>query len=105
MYENEKTQAVQRSSSAGICAVPDRDTPEVVRAMNDLQCVIDRYDNLVGKLHDRLNCVTTPAPPMCQDANKESGYCTSLASDINRFRCKLRDITDGLEGLYERIEL
>lgn len=93
--------------SSGNCnlVAPERDTPEVARAMNDLRCVVERYDHLVGRLHDRLNCVATPALPMCSDQNKESGYCTELANAINGVRCKLRDITTSLEGLYERIEL
>lgn len=103
--ENLKTTAIAASDLGGKCCAPERDTPEVARAMNDLRCVVERYDHLVGRLHDRLNCVTTPAPPMCSDMNKESGYCTGLASAINEARCKLRDITNSLESLYERIEL
>lgn len=93
--------------STGNCnlAAPERDTPEVARAMNDLRCIVERYDHLVGRLYDRLGCVTTPAPPMCSDQGKESGYCTGLASAINEARCKLRDIINSLESLYERIEL
>lgn len=100
-----KTAVISTSNISGTCCEPERDTPEVARAINDLRCVVERYDHLVGKLHDRLNCVTTPAPPMCSDMNKESGYCTGLASAINETRCKLRDITNSLESLYERIEL
>jgi|GEM_PF-4472696 hypothetical protein len=102
--EQMKSAAV--STLSGGCNVsPERDTPEVARAMNDLRNIVERYDNLVGRLHDRLNCVVTPAPPICTDQNKESGYCTGLASAINEARCKLRDITNCLESLYERIEL
>ena len=107
MYGQEqmKTTAIAPSNLGGQCSAPERDTPEVARAMNDLRCVVERYDHLVGRLHDRLNCVVTPAPPACSDMSKESGYCTGLASAINEARCKLRDITNSLELLYERIEL
>jgi len=105
--EQTKTAMTAGISTGNNCnlAAPVRDTPEVARAMNDLSCVVERYDHLVGRLHDRLNCVATPAPPMCSDTNKEIGYCTDLANAINGLRCKLRDITNSLEGLYERIEL
>jgi hypothetical protein len=108
MYGQEqmKTMAASGScQSSQLLAPPERDTPEVTRAINDLRCVVDRYDHLVGRMHDRLDCVTTPAPPMCSNEAKESGYCTGLASAINEVRCKLRDITNSLESLYERIEL
>ena len=108
MYEKENRAAaamIGRTTSLGPGSSPERDTPEVMRAINDLRCVVERYDHLVGRLHDRLNCVVTPAPPACSEQCKESGYSTALASSINEARCKLRDITDNLESLYERIEL
>lgn len=83
----------------------ERDTPEVLKAMNDLRCVIDRYDNLVNRLADRLSCVTVPSPPANEPQEKEGGYRTGLASAISEERRKLRDITNILESLYERIEL
>lgn len=106
MYGLKNTRSLE-PIKAGISTsdAPERDTPEVARAMNDLHCVVERYDHLVGRLHDRLGCVTTPAPPMCTGPGEEIGYCTSLASAINEARCKIRDITDSLEELYERIEL
>ncbi len=92
-------------SSAGCAISPARDTPETARALNDLRAVVDRYDHLVGRLHDRLSCVVAPSSPVCADEKEGIGYQTGLASDINGLRCKLRDVTNSLESLYERIEL
>ena len=55
MYGQEQmkaTTAIAPSNLGGNCYAPERDTPErdtpeVMRAMNDLRCVVERYDNLV----------------------------------------------------------
>ena len=86
------------------CDAVPRDRPEIARALDDLRNVVDRYDCLVGRISDKLNPVVTPAPPI-GDGKEEIGYRTGLASAINETRCKLRNITDCLESLYERIEL
>lgn len=107
MYGLEQTRTHTAAGIEGGCSLasPERDIPEVARAMNDLRRVIERYDHLVGRLHDRLSCVATPAPAECSDHDKEIEYCTGLANAINEARCKLRDVTNSLESLYERIEL
>lgn len=78
--------------------------PEVAQALDDLRSVVERYDGLVGRLSSKLGCVTVPAPPVGSD-HAEKGYQTELANIINQSRCMLRDITDNLESLYQRIEL
>lgn len=105
MYGQEKIGSAVSNLGGGCCVEPERNTPEVMKAMSDLRCVVELYDLLVGRLHDRLKCVVAPAPKTCSDVSKESGYCTELASAINDTSCKLRDITNRLESLYERIEL
>ena len=106
MYEADKARLVSAPSS-GDCAVsPPRDVPEVARALSELRCVFDRYENLAGRFHDRLSCVTAPSNPQTTSGeNKEGGYCTTLASEIDAIRRNFRDITNGLEDMYERIEL
>ena len=112
MYETEKAYAASqiqqgqllgRASSPCGAGVP-MDKREIARAFDDLHNVVERYDCLVGRLSDKLNCVVTSAPPICT-GKEEQGYQTGLANAINETRCKLRDITDCLESLYERIEL
>jgi hypothetical protein len=105
MYGREEKMAEIRRASNECCETAPRDVREVGRAMADLYHVIDRYENLVHRLSDRLNSVVSSAPPSCEDGAKEPGYCTGLASSIDDCRRKLRDITNILESLYERIEL
>lgn len=106
MY-NAKEAAAPRmvGGPTGCTPPPIKDIREVERAMNDLDRIVERYGMLVGILHDRLSTVTTPSAPTECNREKESGYCTSLASAINSIHCKLRDITDNLENLSNRIEL
>jgi len=87
---------------AGCCE--ERDKPEIHRVVDDIRNVIERYECLVGRMADKLSCVTVSAPPQCS-AKEEVGYQTGLANALNEIRCKMRNITDGLESIYERIEL
>jgi len=78
---------------------------EVTRALSELHTVIQRYENIVGRLHNRLNSVVIPAPPAACNDKVALGYQTDLANTINCMRCQFRDITDSLESLLDRIEL
>ena len=78
---------------------------EVPRALEELNQVVSRYDELVGRLSTKLETVITPAPPIASDNKEQSDYGTKLSAEINLTRCRLRDITDGLESLIQRIEL
>jgi hypothetical protein len=98
---------MQKGYSNGPCAPPDcceQVKPEIHRVVDDLRNVVERYDCLVGRLADKLSCVTISAPPQCSD-KAEPGYQTGLANALNEIRCKLRNITDSLESIHERIEL
>jgi hypothetical protein len=104
MYGQEQPKSLGGISASAL-VMPVRDT-EISRVMNELQSVVGRYDFLVGRLHDRLACVSTlGASTNSIDKAKEPAYFTELASSIDSVRLRLRDITDNLEGLYERIEL
>lgn len=81
-----------------------RDIPEVRRALGNIDAVICRYDHLVGRLADRLSCITAPIPPAVNDA-KEPSYQTSLANELDVLQIRLRDITNDLESIYERLEI
>lgn len=105
MYAREEKMAEIRRASNECCDTAPRDRREVERSLSELQHVVERYDNLVHRLSDRLDSVVSSAPPSCVDSAKEPGYCTGLASSIDDCRRKLRDITNILESLYERIEL
>lgn len=83
---------------------PVSDVREVERVVNQLSCAIDRYENLAAKLSIRLDCVVSPVPPICEQT-ETTGYCTSLAATIDCSTRRLRNITNDLESLYERIEL
>ena len=108
MYENCVAGAAARKALEPmniLSTSPERGIPEVSRAIDDLRNVVERFDNLVYRLVDRLVCVTSSSPPMGEPQQKEDGYQTGLASAIDEERRKLRDITNILESLYERIEL
>jgi hypothetical protein len=87
------------------CPVIERDKPEIIRAIDDLKLELERYDDLVGRLHDRINTVVVPAPPTEAGIEKAREYQTGLGNCINGMRCKLRDINTSLQSLLERIEL
>lgn len=96
---------IGRIQSEDCLVASGRDTPEVVRAMNNLNSAVERYDNLVHRLQDKISCVTTCPPPQGEVLNKEIGYQTELANSMDLVFRRLRDITNNLESLYERIEL
>lgn len=103
--EDKKAAVAQFLQHNAVCAgQSQRDKPEIHAALDNLREVVQRYDCLVGRLSDRLNCVTTAAPPM-PTGKEERGYQTKLASEINEVRCQIRNITDGLESLCDRLEL
>lgn len=104
MYGREEMVSIRRASNE-CCGTEPRDIREVERSLSELQHTIERYDNLTHRLSERLESVVSPSPPSCVDSSKEPGYCTGLASSIDDCRRKLRDITNILESLYERIEL
>lgn len=83
---------------------PVSDAREVERVVNQLSCAIDRYENLAAMLSIRLACVVSPAVSTCGQT-ETVGYCTSLAATIDCSTRRLRNITNDLESLYERIEL
>lgn len=91
----------------GPCKVePARDTPEVMRAIEELREVVQRHDDLVGRLCDRLRCVVVQSEPVpIERSDKKPPYQTELAVEISSIRCQIRDITDSLESMYYRIEL
>ena len=78
--------------------------PEVSQAIDDLKSVVERYDSIVGRLSGKLGCVLVPSAPVGQ-GQAEKGYQTDLANIINQQRCMIRDITDNLESILQRIEL
>lgn len=109
MYQdghNEKQAAMSNfMKHNAVCAgQSQKDKPEVLAALDSLRDVVQRYDCLVGRMSDRLNCVVTAAPPI-PTGKEERGYQTKLASEINEVRCQIRNITDALESLCDRIEL
>ena len=83
----------------------ERDMPEVARAMEGLRSQVERCEHLVGRLHDRLAAVTTPAPPIGSDRGKEPVYMTALANHIHSTGSQLHELMNSLESLYARIEL
>ena len=102
--EQAKIAACAQMQGAGPIAA--RDKSETERALDDLRNVVERYDCLVGRLSDKLNPITMPATPQMEnDQSVEKAYQTGLASQINQLRCQLRNVTDNLESLYERIQL
>ena len=105
----EKSLSMSQGGLAGIgtrpCPAIERDKPEIIRAIDDLQLELERYDNSVDRLHDRINTVVVPAPPLEPGLEKISEYQTGLGNCINGMRCKLRDINARLLSLLERIEL
>ena len=90
--------------TTGVICSPPRDAREVERAVNDLQSEIDRYDNVASRLRGRLECITAPASPECCGVGSVD-YSTILASTLGSAFVRLRNITNDLELLYERIEL
>ena len=82
-----------------------RDTPEVLRALQELRQTTERYEHLVGRLAGRLSCVTSPCPAVNPNETKPTGYSVALAGEIGEIQRKLVATTDELESMYERIEL
>lgn len=90
---------------SGRDAAPQR-TSEINSAIEELRQAINRYENLVHRFTDRINAVVTPAPPECTTSGKEQrGQSTQLGMCLDGLHCQLRDITNDLESLYDRIEL
>lgn len=86
-----------------LCGSSERQ-PEIIAALNSLESAVARYENIAAKLHSRLSAVTNPFNTPCE-AIENASYQTDLGNRINAIRCQVRDITDGLENLLERIEL
>jgi hypothetical protein len=50
----EATKQAMAGKGAGCVVEPERDTPEIVRAINKLRSAVERYVHLVGRTHDRI---------------------------------------------------
>ena len=83
---------------------PVRDTPEIQYVISSIDDVICRYNNVVERLSNRLSCITT-APSPNGNTKSESTFKTSLANDLDNLRSRLRDITNELESIYDRLEI
>ena len=78
---------------------------EVSQALTDLSYVIERYDDIVGRLYGRLDSVVVSSEPQVGTNPTTEDYQTHLGRHIDSMRCTVRDITDRLESLLKRIEL
>jgi hypothetical protein len=95
----------QNHSPAG--EVTNNKTAEITQAMGNLYSALERNETIIRHLNDILTSVTRPALPVSteEDAAGENGFLTPLASDIDYISTRLRDQTNSLEDLYDRIEL
>ena len=94
---------IQETNVQGLSGEPK--ASEGCAALADLANVIERYDNIVKRLHDRLDSVVAPSAPAVEDSTGSKYYETKLAQRINTIRGTAKDFADDLESLLERIEL
>jgi hypothetical protein len=94
-------------SRHGLIGVPSDAIPssEITIAMDRLQEVINRYDNLVHRLSDRINSVVRPAAPEVCGNEKNTCFQAPLAYGIQCNTSRVTEINNILQDLLERIEL
>lgn len=107
MMQDETKQQAARNMVPGYgssCAVP-QDRREIGRLVDDLEEVAARYENLVARLSDKTDRITSLAPPECTTSSKDAQLSTNLGNHLESIRIRLRDSANNVESIIERIEL
>lgn len=82
-----------------------RTAGEIYDAVSRLQAVIARCEDVTAQLRSRLSPVLLPEYPEISGDNKDSELQSELGQQINGLRIRLRDITNRLELLADRVAL
>ena len=89
----------------GCCDMPVSPPKDVPDACESLRSTLGRTDHLVNLLADKLCAVVRQQPPETGCNPKMPERQTALGKHIQGMQEQLRDITDNLESIINRIEL
>lgn len=78
---------------------------EIPQVLTRLFQEIERYENLCCQISDKVSSVVTPCPTAPDCPNIATGPITQLAREINNATCRIKNISDDLESLKNRVEL